>query len=146
MIGIILMETNDLLLHQIIKSSMAQHPEKVADAAINLWEQVATQIISIVGEAGFNSLYARSVFLTQSTFPWLAAGPLLPQTDHRFAELKLSLEGQTPAQASEANSLLLITFTDILASLIGEELTTSILCRAWGYDASKKPGKEFQNE
>ena len=140
------METSDLLRHQIIKNLMAQHAEKVADAAIDLWEQMATQIVSIVGEGGFNSLYARSVFLTQSTFPWLTAGSLSSQTDHRFAELKMSFEGQTSAQVSEANSLLLITFTDILASLIGEQLTTSILRSAWGYDASDMAGKEFKNE
>ena len=136
------METSDLLRHQIIESFMAQHTEKVADAAINLWEQMATQIISIIGEGGFNSLYARSVFLTRSTFPGLAASPLPPQADHRFAELKTTLEGQTPAQASEANRLLLITFTDILASLIGEQLTTSILRSAWGNDASDRAGDE----
>lgn len=125
------METRDLLRHQIINSLMAQHTEKVADAAINLWEQMATQIISIVGEGGFDSLYARSVFLTRSTFPWIAADALPPQADQRFAGLKMSLDGQTPAQAREANSLLLITFTDILSSLIGEELTTLILRSAW---------------
>jgi len=58
------MQTSDLLRYQIIKSLMAQHTEKVADAAIDLWDQMATQIISIVGESGFNSLYVRSVFLT----------------------------------------------------------------------------------
>ena len=140
------METSELLRHQTIKNLMPQHTEKVADTAINLWEQMATQIISIVGNGGFNSLYARSVFLSQSTFPWLAADPLSPQPDHRFSELKMSLEGQMPAQAREANSLLLITFTDILASLIGEQLTTSILRSAWGDDASNKAGKEFENE
>jgi hypothetical protein len=126
------MKTSDVLRHQIINSLTAQHTEKVADAAFDLWEQVATQIISIVGEGGFNTLYARSVFLTRSKFPWLAAGPLPPQADQRFAGLKLSLEGQSPEQASAANSLLLITFTDILASLIGEQLTTHILRLAWG--------------
>ena len=141
-----LMETSDLPRQQIVKRHMALPTEKVADAAINLWEQMATQITSIVGEDGFNSLYTRSVFLTRSTFPWLAADPLSPQPDHRFSELKMSLEGQMPAQASEANSLLLITFTDILASLIGEQLTTSILRSAWGDDASNKAGKEFENE
>ena len=110
------------------------------DAAIKLWEQMATQIISIVGEDGFNSLYTRSLFLNQTTFPWLAASQLAPQTEQRFAELKASLEGQTPAQASEANSLLLITFTDILASLIGEQLTTRILGLAWGTDISHSAG------
>ncbi len=149
------METSDLLRHQIIKSLMAQHTDRVADVTINLWEQLASEIISIIGEGGFNSLYARSVFLTQPAFPWLAASALSPQTDHRLKELKTSLEGQTPAQASEANSLLLITFTDILASLIGERLTTSILRSAWGLSASDKAGdekllsghpKEFKNE
>jgi hypothetical protein len=42
---------------------MAQPTGKVADAAIKVWEQMAIQIISIVGEDGFNALYARSLFL-----------------------------------------------------------------------------------
>lgn len=140
------METRDPLRHQLIERLMAQHPEKVADAAIDLWEQMATQIISIVGEDGFNSLYARSVFLAQPTFPWLAASALSQQNDQRFAELKKRLEGQTPSQAREANSLLLLTFTGILAALIGEPLTTRILCSAWGDDASTSTSKEFTHE
>jgi len=138
------METNVLLRHQIIKSLLAQHAENVADAAIILWEQMATEVISIVGEGGFGSLYARSVFLAQTAFPWLAPISVKPQTDHRFAELRMSLEAQTPAQASEANVLLLITFTDILASLIGEQLTSNILHSAWGNDASNWALKEFK--
>ena len=123
------METSDILRQQKIKSLIAQPTEKVADSAIDLWEQLAAQIISIVGEGGFNSLYARSVFLTKPAFHWLPAGSLSPQTphDHRFAGLKASFEAQTPAQAGAANSQLLITFTDILASLIGEDLTNRIL-------------------
>lgn len=149
------METSDLQRHQIIKSLMAQHTEKVADAAIDLWERMATQIIAIVGEGGFDSLYVRSVFHTRIAFSWLAAGALPPQADQRFAGLKMSLDGQTPAQAGEANCLLLINFTDILSSLIGEQLTTHILRSAWGIDASDKAGddkllsrhpKELKNE
>ena len=140
------MENSDLLRHMLIKSLMAQHTEKVADAAVDLWEQMATQIISIVGEAGFNSLYARSVFLTQTSFPWLAARSSLSQSDHRFAELKMSLKAKKAAQVIEANTLLLITFTDILATLIGEQLTTSILRSAWGNDTPDRADKEFKNE
>jgi hypothetical protein len=123
---------------------MARHTDKVTDAAINFWDKLATEIISIVGEGGFNSLYARSVFLTQPTFPWLVTGSSSPHNDYRFAELKMCLAGQTPAQAGAANRLLLITFTDILASLIGEQLTTSILRSAWGDGASNKAGKELK--
>lgn len=136
------MTTSDLPRHQIIKSLLASPSGKVVDAAIHLWEQLATQIIIIVGEDGFNSLYARSLFLSQAKFPWLSTSSLTPNAVHRFAGLKTSLEGQAPAQASEATSLLLITFTDVLASLIGEQLTNFILGLAWG--DSNSTGKEHQ--
>lgn len=140
------MEPRELQRHQTIESLVARRTGKAADAAIDLWDRMATQIISIVGEGGFNSLYARSVFLTQSTFPWLVAGISSPQIEHRFTALKLSFEGQAEGQASAANSRLLINFTDILAALIGEELTTRILRSAWGNDVSNSVGKEFKNE
>lgn len=138
------MVTSELSRHQIIKNLMAQPVGDVADTAIHLWEQMATQLISIVGEDGFNSLYERSQFLSQSTFPWLAGGSLAPQSEHRFAGLKTRLEGQTPVQAGEANSLLLITFTDILASLIGELLMTRILQLAWSTNTLNTTNKEIQ--
>jgi hypothetical protein len=128
------MESRVLLRQQIIKNFIAQHTEKVADAAIAHWEQLAAQIISIIGDDGFNSLYARSLFITQPTFSWLAEGALSPQTDHRFSELRLSFKKQSALQVSEANTLLLINFTDVLASLIGEEFTTTILCLAWSIE------------
>jgi len=130
----------------MVERLTASHPENVADAAVMLWAQMASKIISIVGEGGFNSLYARSVFLSQSSFPWLAACPQSPQPDQRFAELKKCYETQAPAQACAANSLLLITFTDILASLIGEALTASILRSAWGNDAPDQPDKDFKHD
>ena len=142
-----LMETRELLRQQLVKRRMSQPTEEeVAVTAIDLWEQMAAQIISIIGEGGFDSLYRRSVFLTQSTYPWLAV--VLPQskTDQRFKDLQISFEGQTPEQAKAANSLLLINFTDILASLIGEQLTIRLLRLAWGEYPSEKPGKELRNE
>ena len=106
----VLMESPPLLRQQIINSLMAQQPENIADAAMNQWEKLAAEIISIVGEAGFNSLYERSVHLAQSTFPWLPACSSPPQTSYLFAEFRMRLAEQTPAQAREANSLLLTTF------------------------------------
>jgi hypothetical protein len=140
------METSYLLRHQIISSRTAQLNENVAEAAIGLWEPLATQIILIVGEGGFNSIYARSVSKSQSTFPWLVDGPMSPLNDHRFAALKMSLEGQPPKQASAAIDLLLTTFTDILASLIGEDLTKHLLRSAWGVDATDISWQETKDE
>lgn len=134
------------LRKQLVDSFTMRHPLAAADVAVTLWEQMAAKIISIVGEGGFESLYARSVFLSQASFPWLAAGPLSKQSDQRFAALKKCFEAQAPAQVSAANSLLLLTFTDILASLIGEALTSSLLHSAWGNDAPDQTGKVFKND
>jgi hypothetical protein len=123
------MDKSKVLRHQIINHLMSNPAENVLDAAVVLWEAVAIQIISIVGEGGFNSLYARSVFLVQPAFPWLVGD--LP-SDDRFSALRRCAATQTLEQVSAANSLLLITFTDILATLIGELLTTRILRSAWG--------------
>ena len=125
---------------------MAEHTVNVADGAIDYWSRMATQIILIVGDAGFDSLYARSVFLSQTRYPWLATSSGAAQTAPRFADLKTSLEAQTPALAREANSLLLITFTDILASLVGGPLTARILESAWDIDIQGTADKELTHE
>ncbi|MDD2775897.1 MAG: hypothetical protein PHU06_08070 [Gallionella sp.] len=131
---------------------MAKPAENGLDAAVALWEVMAIQIISIVGEGGFNSLYARSIFLVQPSFPWLEGE--LPSED-RFSALGRCAASQTPAQVSAAHCLLLITFTDILASIIGELLTTQILRSAWGIPVSDQTEgidhltahpKEFKHE
>jgi hypothetical protein len=140
------METRDLQRLQIIERLIGQQPQHRVYAAISMWEQLAKQIISIIGEEGFNSLYARSVVLTQATFPWLEAGTPSSSPDNRFADLKTNLEAQMPAQANSANKQLLISFTDILATLIGEGLTTRILDSAWSNDLAERATKGFIHE
>lgn len=121
-----------MLRHQIIEGLTASPRETAADNAITLWEQLATEIIAIIGVGGFNSLYARTLFLTQPVFPWITGCALAPSVDQRFTALKNALAAQAPAEALKANNRLLCTFTDILAGLIGEALTSSILRTAWG--------------
>lgn len=131
------MEPQDVLRRQVTESLIAQQPQGGAEGAVRLWELLATRIVSIVGDDGFNSLYARSVFLAQPEFPWIVASLVASQTSPRFGELKKILRKQTFEQASQANKTLLHTFISILASLIGDELTISILRSAWGNNASR---------
>jgi hypothetical protein len=140
------MESDNLLRRRIISNLTDRHIDEVADALITLWEQIASQIILIIGEGGFNSLYARSLFLSRPMFPWLPPGSAQTPSDNRFVELKQSFERQPPLQANKANCVLLITFTDILASLIGEQLTLRILYSAWGDDQLGKINRELTNE
>lgn len=142
------MEAPSLQRQQIIANLLAQQPENIADTAMGHWEKLADEIILVVGEAGFASLYERSVHQAQATFSWLPPGssPAQPPDSHRFAELGMRLADQAPDHARAAHSLLLTLFTDILASLIGEQLTSSILRTAWGNLASGPSGEELDNE
>ena len=139
------METSDILRHQIIKSLLAHHTAKGGEGAILVWEQMANQLIPLIGEDGFAMLTTRSVVLTQPAFPWLKVSAQPLQTSKMFAELSSSFNGQSPANANAANSQLLITFTDIMASLIGEELTINTLRSAWGHVVVKQQDKGKKN-
>ena len=105
-------------------------------SSIQLWRPLASKLVSIIGEGGFNSLYARSLYLTHAPFPWLAPGDTSRFADFRLPDLKISLDGQSATEANKASHMLLLTFTNILASLIGEPLMTNILSSAWGDDAA----------
>ena len=140
------MAYRDVPRHEEIKHHMTQHPDRVTDVSIRLWESMASEIISLVGTGGFISLYARSLFLVRPSFPWLVVDAAPADKSHRFEQLKTTLAGQSPEHARAANIMLLITFTDILAALIGDPLTTSILGTAWGNTASDTADKESKNE
>ena len=112
------------------------------DVTIDLWEKLAFELISIIGEGGFQSLYSRSIHLAGTTFPWITLSHPEQPADSRFADLKINLEGRDLTQASEASITLLITFIDILILLIGDLLTTTILRSAWGDDALDTDVKE----
>lgn len=140
------MKVNALYRQQLIESMTPQPTEHTVDAARRLWEAMAAQIILIVGESGFNSLYERALSLLQPTYPWLIANSQSAQADNRFSELLIILERQSPEQARTANNQLLIMFTDILASLIGEDLTNHILQIAWGVNAADLNCQEVRNE
>jgi len=139
------METSSLPRHQFIESLITLRTDDV-DIAIGLWEKLAGELIGIIGQGGFNSLYARCVFLSQPRFPWLIDSASLNKANQPLGELRTKFAGRTFEEISEANILLLHTFTDILVTLIGEELTTNILRSAWGNPASDQPGKESDHE
>ena len=136
------MDTSEILRNQLIKSLLTQYTKDNGDTAILLWEKMAAQVITVLGEDSFNLLFVRSLLLTQKTFPWLAASPMPPQPVNRFTALKLSFSAQTAEQINAANCMLPITCTDIIASLIGEGLTTSILRSAWGYRQARQQMKK----
>jgi hypothetical protein len=140
------MKTDNLVSRHLIDGIIWQQSETIAVDPIESWEQMATEIISIVGEGGFASLYARSLLLSKNDFPWLESEIKTSQTPAYFHALKEIYAIQQPEQVKAANLLLLTTFTGILQSLIGEQLTLSILRTAWKLHSPDQTNKELINE
>lgn len=130
----------------LISALIAQRPEQVASVTLQLWETLASELIPLIGKDGFAILFDRCLYLTRSSFPWLADGHAAQSADPEFTSLKMSLEGRDVAEAGEASEALFATFTNLLDTLIGEHLTSGILWAAWGAGGStieidsKEPG------
>jgi len=114
----------------------------VADITMSLWQRLASELVSIIGEGGFQSLFSRSVQLTRETYTWITPAQGRQRTDSQFPELQACLADREFSEASEASIHLLVTFCDVLAVLIGDTLTNSLLNSAWGEDTPGLSEKE----
>ena len=106
----------------------------IAAAARRLCERFAKQLTPLIGDAGVAAVCARSLHLTERNIPGLAPGRPSAQGDAPFALLQRSLEQQEPAAATEAAVVLLATVGELLASFIGEGLTSRLLRETWPDD------------
>jgi hypothetical protein len=103
-------------------------------AARRLCEHFAEQLTPLIGDAGVAAICARSLHLTERNVRGLASVRASSQADAPFVLLQLSLEQQEPAAATEAGVAVLATASELLASFIGEGLTTNLLREAWPDD------------
>lgn len=101
-------------------------------ATIRLWQTLAAALVPVVGEDGFHSLFARSVHLSSTGYPWLALRQAGSGWRDRFAGLETTLTGMPPAEASQASILMLMHFIETLTLVIGEPLMINVLHSAWG--------------
>lgn len=136
----------DVLRHQLIYKLLTRRPEAISEVSVALWEKLAAQLISIIGEGGFDSLYARSLHLCSARFPWLIPDQPSPQAQSRFLDLSAGFVEREVDAATDASVALLSTFVDILAMLIGELLTSSILQSAWGDEVLDTAAKDSNND
>ncbi len=138
------MATTNVERNEMIRRAVMQQPDDFITVTVHLWERLAAELISLIGENGFQSLYVRSVHLTRATYPWIVEGNPTRPSEKRFAGLQNSLAEYELEVASAANILLLTTLVDIIALLIGDILMTRILRTAWTNDANDTAGKELQ--
>lgn len=103
----------------------------IAEATIEIWHQVADQLIPVIGAGGFDVLFNRSLHLTCTAFPWLTILGDKRDRTALLANIKARLAGGETNHAIEASYTLLVTFTELLSTLIGESLTQRLLNPVW---------------
>jgi hypothetical protein len=106
----------------------------IAAAARRLCEHFAQQFTPLIGDTGVAAIFERSLHLTQRNVRELAPGRASDQRDPPFALLQRSLEQQEPAAATETAVAVLAMASELLASFIGESLTTRLLREEWPAD------------
>jgi hypothetical protein len=132
------MTSNDV--RKVFRRMLTREAGTAADASATaaavrrVCERFAHQLTPLIGDAGVTAICARSLHLAQRQFPELASDRPFDQGDEPLALLQSFLEQQEPAAATEVAVVVLATAIELLASFIGEGLTTRLLCEAWPDD------------
>jgi hypothetical protein len=92
---------------------------------------MSAQLTPVIGGNGVDAILNRSLHLTSAAFPWLASSD--ERMDHESLPVRISmrLAGRDTFAAAQASSSLLITFIELLATLIGNSLTRRLLAPIW---------------
>ncbi len=122
---------------EAIRRTLAQRAAGAPDAGVaaaatlGTWQQMAERIEPVIGARGVDVLFGRSLQLTSKAFPWLAIGGVPGNSASSLASLRACLETREIAVATDTGVALLVTFTELLATLIGDSLTERLLGAVW---------------
>jgi hypothetical protein len=116
-----------------IAASLANQVKKgadagqIADTVVATWQVIDAALSPIIGHGGVAALYKRNLYLTGQAYPWLAVKHEDVQPAMDLGALKSALAQQGSAQAAAAGGVLLQTFRELLAGLVGPALTEQLL-------------------
>ncbi len=129
--------TNRDLRHAAIRKTLAQpaggvpDASAIAEAALGAWQQVAGRLDPVIGTRGVAVLFGRALHLTRKRFAWLVVAWDPADSGAALTHLKACFAARETEDAAQAGCALLATFTELLASLIGESLTERLLGPVW---------------
>ena len=118
---------------------------EIAHEIVTMCQEVNDALSPIIGRRGVDALYKRSLYLAAPTFPWLATARDGAQDFMDPAKLKSTLAAQSPASGAAGGVLLLQTFQDLLASLVGTSLTERLLHPVWNNSSGSPRTQGFSS-
>ena len=114
------------LRHDMIRKTLAPRAGSDADAraiavaTISIWQQISVRLVRLIGVRGVDALFCRSLHLAGRSFPFLIDGGNHRDRVALLAHFRACIETREKLFAAEVCFVLLATFTDLLATLIGE--------------------------
>ena len=125
------------MANEAIRSTLAhcagEAPDSsaIAEAALGMWSRTSHRLEPVIGLRGVDALFNRALHVTCRTYPWLATTAVEEDGTAQLVGLRLRLASRDRVEAEEASYVLLMTFTLLLANLIGESLTKRLLAPVW---------------
>ena len=103
----------------------------IAQVTADIWQEVESPLVPVIGAKGVGVLFDRALHQTGMAFPWLRMAEDHGSIVAALDTLRTCLAGQQETLATEASHSLLMNFTQLLATLIGEHLTERLLGSIW---------------
>ena len=131
-----------------IVASLAQRVGPNADIAIvaqaiaSILQDMDAALTPIIGPQGVAALYRRSLHLCASKHPRLAGTYDSVQASLDLTALKSVIVEQSEADALFFGEVLLMTYYELLTTLIGPSLTARLLHGVWEPSLSDTPSQE----
>ena len=104
---------------------------QIAKLAGRVCQEIELALVPIVGQRGVAALFARSLQLSVKTHPWLNGGENGAALAFNAAAFCSALSAQARPDAVAGACLLLQTFCELLANLVGRALTDRLLRTPW---------------
>ena len=106
--------------------------ESLAAASGRLLDRLSARLGEVIGPAGVRAIFLRAVKLRSTEFPFLDERIVPESQGESLAEsLRARLQGQQTEGIQEASVILFATFAGVLAAVIGDRLTWSLLQQIW---------------
>lgn len=127
------------LVHSAGDTSNAK---SIAQATLSTWHQVSIRLVPVLGARGVDALFRRALHVTSKTYPWLGIDGHDEDLAILLSGLRTRVATRERIDALEACHALLLNFTDLLASLIGDSLTSRLLMTVWAPAEAEQESKQ----
>jgi hypothetical protein len=117
----------------------------VAAAAVAVWREIAQALSPIIGARGVTALYGRALFLAGRVHPWLGSATDGLTIELDLDNLRTRIGARTDPGVLEGSAEFLLTFHDLLNSMVGPALAERMLGPVWDRPADGESAPDIQS-